>query len=137
MDAPEINPENHAELTLASDTYDQNWNACSIANTSINNFLDHKLGGNFDWGARYYSWLERHGLQAQTDNGWWSLSAVHMENIQTFIDCVNGGPVGVKCDDLSDIFGPLKMLGLVANTRDGASILDLISKMEPDNSEAA
>lgn len=137
MDAPEINPENHSELTLARDAYDPNWAECSNANASINDFLDHKLGAKFDWGARYFSWLERHGLHAQTDSGWWSLSAVHMGNIQTFIDCVNGGPIGVKCDELSDIFGPLKRLGLVANTRDGVSILDLISKMESDNSEAA
>lgn len=130
MDAPEINPENHAKLTLASDTYDANWNECSTANASINDFLDHKLEPKMDWGARYYSWLVKHGLQAESDNGWWSLSAVHMENIQTFIDCVNGTPIGVQCDELSDIFGAVKKLGFATEAKDGTSILDLISKME-------
>lgn len=99
---PIINQQNHAEFTKANETWEYGWKKCMEANNSINSYLEEKLGGRFDYGGRYATWLNNFGISHQTDNGWWSLAAVDPDNLEAFIKDYTD-EMGEFNDKVSDI----------------------------------
>ena len=59
---------------------------CLEMHFDLNLALDECLGGRNDWGGRYAGFLNRIGLEHQTDSGWWNETAVDMKNLQFFVD---------------------------------------------------
>jgi hypothetical protein len=84
-----ITEQNHKDMTRASDRNDWTWDECLKANLSLNNYLDHKLWGNNDWGGQYATFLNDLGYGHQTENGWWSRVAVSTKMLNLFIDLMN------------------------------------------------
>lgn len=84
-----VNPENHHEYNQDGLNFYMSQEECLKAHLTLNNYLDDKLGGQgTDWGAHYNSWLERFGIPANSDAGWWSVQAVEPDNIKLFVlDC--------------------------------------------------
>jgi hypothetical protein len=80
-----VTVENHKEYNPEY----QEWNKEKAlhAHTSLNEFLDYKLGSRkLDWGGRYASFLDKMGIDSNSENGWWSINAVRHENIKAFLD---------------------------------------------------
>jgi len=88
---PIINLKNHDHFTSTDDRWDSDWNSCVKANESINIYLDQELYGEnrYDWAGKYHSFLSLIGLPPETENGWWSKSAIDMKNLRLFIDLMN------------------------------------------------
>jgi len=76
-----LTPRNHEEMTSADDPHDPNWDKCMESNTTINTWIEEKTG---DCGGTYHTWLKDQGLEANTDNGWWSLAACMEANLDAF-----------------------------------------------------
>ena len=83
-----VTPENHSQYNL--EYHEWNKQKCLDAHTTLNEFLDNELGSmSQDWGGQYASFLDRMGIDSNSENGWWSIDAVRHENIEAFIDFKN------------------------------------------------
>lgn len=88
-----ITPENHAHMTREGDPLFRAFNECMKANTSVNEWLDAQLMTRLgDWGSEYHHFLRSLGIEAETDNGWWSIDAVRAENLEFFVKYVTADP---------------------------------------------
>ena len=92
MEIPDIliTPDNHHVFNLSEEeylwTHSIIFNSCFRANNSINEYFEAVLGDGQDWGGEYATWLDRIGIDSNSENGWWSIAAVDRENIEAFIE---------------------------------------------------
>lgn len=88
-----INPDNHAEYDIDPNTtfsFSLTYRAALDIHLDVHRYFDAVLPENqkYDYGGRYATWLNKNGIESQSENGWWSVDAVRPENITAFVEFI-------------------------------------------------
>lgn len=105
-----ITPENHAKFNAVTDRYKWDWEDALSAMCSLNDHLDDRLGTYNDNGGAYNSWLGYFGIEANTNEGWWSLDAINQDNIDAYVEWESGEDDNEWCEQVRCVFPTLKQL---------------------------
>jgi hypothetical protein len=96
----DVTEENHRKFdSVGESRYGRNYREALEAMGDIGRVLDENLphSNRVDWAGKYHSWLQRFGVNPETQNGWWSTAAILPDNVELFIESMKNENMDYIC----------------------------------------